>query len=59
LNNTETLIPNLVRNSEEAQYLIALSQIKTLKDADKLTLINFYKKKFPESDFIEDLENLL
>ena len=59
LNNTETLIPNLVRNSEEAQYLIALSQIKTLKDADKLTLINFYKKKLPKSDFIEDLENLL
>ena len=59
LNNTETLIPNLVRNSEEAQYLIALSQIKTLKDADKLTLINFYKKKFPKSDFIKDLENLL
>ena len=59
LNNTETLVPNLAKNSAEAQYLIVLSQIKTLKDADKITLISSYKKRFPKSDFIEDLENLL
>ena len=59
LRNTEEIIPGLIKNSSEAQYLIVLSQIKTLKDADKLTLYNNYKKKFPSSDFLEELESQL
>ena len=59
LRNTEEIIPGLIKNSAEAQYLIVLSQIKTLKDADKLTLYNNYKKKFPSSDFLEELESQL
>ena len=59
LNNTEILIPNLLNNSSEAQYLIVLSKIKLSKDADKNTLLNNYKKKFPKSKFIENLEELL
>ena len=59
LENTEILIPNLVNNSSEAQYLIVLSKIKTLNDPDKETLINYYKKKFPNSKFTEELQELL
>jgi hypothetical protein len=57
LKNTEKMIPSLIRSSSEAQYLIVLSEIKTLKDVDKLTLFNNYKIKFPGSEFIEELEN--
>ena len=59
LRNTEEIIPGLIKNSAEAQYLIVLSQIKTLKDADTFTLYNNYKKKFPSSDFLEELESQL
>ena len=58
LQNTEELIPNMVRNSAEAQFLIILSKIKTMEDADKPTLLNYYKKKFPASEFIDNLEEL-
>jgi len=58
LENTEVLIPDMVRNSAEAQFLIILSKIKTMEDADKLTLLNYYKKKFPGSEFIDNLEEL-
>ena len=59
LKNTEILIPNLLKNSSEAQYLTVLCQIKTLKEADKVTLISLYKKRFPDSKFIDELNNLL